>query len=579
VAGACSSPLAPEPQDTLHRSVIGSVERETRAAEAATPGGSQPRTLQRRPSTLVFKPETLEELEKMAGPTSYPPELPPMGDNLLGTPTDTFPISLRQAIVSAVEQNLTVQLARLEPAISEQQALAAQAAFDWVFFADYRWANIDSPQATGPFAAGADATVRESHAYTTGLRKPLTTGGAFRAFQGQTYVNDSSPGVSLSPDPSNQVEIGVELVQPLLRNFGSEVALSEVRLSQNAERDSIYRLKGNLNDIVTLTERAYWDLVLAERNLRIQQRLLERGIETRDVLESRRSFDVKPAEFSDAVANVQRREGNVIRAINSLRQASDRLKVLINDPELTIGTETLLIPADTALDQPITYALLDAITTALAHRPELQRAILAIDDSSIRIAVAENGRLPMLDFAVQAAFRGLDESVGDAYSDALSARYVDYILSLNFEQPVGNRAAEAEYRARQLERQRATVGYRRAVQQIVLDVKTAMRNVDTNYKLIEQSRSSRLAATENLRTLLVLERTIQALTPDFLDLKFRRQEALALAEFEEAQALVDYNTALADLAQAMGVALDRNQIKFDVPDAGRPDPDAQAGTR
>ena len=66
----------------------------------------------------------------------------------------------------------------------------------------------------------------------------------------------------------------------------------------------------------------------------------------------------------------------------------------------------------------------------------------------------------------------------------------------------------------------------------------------------------------------VLEETIASLTPDFLDLKLRRQEALASAEIDELDSLINYNTAIADLHRSTGTALDRNQIRFVVPDAG-----------
>jgi len=112
------------------------------------------------------------------------------------------------------------------------------------------------------------------------------------------------------------------------------------------------------------------------------------------------------------------------------------------------------------------------------------------------------------------------------------------------------------------------VGYRRIVQDVVLSVKRSLRDVATNYQLIEQSRSARLAATENLRTLEVQKKTIQALSPEFLNLEFQRQESLALAELEEIAALANYNIALADLYASTGTALERNQIKFVVPDAG-----------
>lgn len=568
-AGACSSPLDTPETQSLRSSVSESVERE--AAPARAGGGNTPLTLQRAQSTLTFKPEIEAELERMAGPASYPEALPPIGPDLLGKEAETFAVSLRQAVTAAVQNNLSVELAQLEPSISGARAVAAEAAFDWVFFASGDWTNTDEPQtvrAVGAFPTGTAASVSESAGYTTGLRKPLTTGGAVRVFQGLTYLDDRTPGSNSLPDPSYRASLFLELSQPLLRNLGSDVALAEVRIARNAERAATQQLKAQLISTVTETERAYWDLVQARRSLQVQQRLLERGIATRDVLESRRNFDVKPAEFSDAVATVKAREGNVIRSINRLRQASDTLKALMNDPNLTVGSETLLVPVDAAVDEPISYTLLDSITTALANRPEVQQSILDIDDASIRMTVADNAKLPLLDLALQTGFSGLDDDAGTAYEEIGEADYVDYVVRLDFEQPIGNRVAEANYRARTLERLRATVGYRRIVQEVVLAVKRSLRDVQTNYQLIEQSRSSRLAATENLRTLEVQKKTIQALSPEFLNLEFQRQESLALAELEEIAALVNYNTALADLYAATGTALERNQIKFVAPGAG-----------
>ena len=89
-----------------------------------------------------------------------------------------------------------------------------------------------------------------------------------------------------------------------------------------------------------------------------------------------------------------------------------------------------------------------------------------------------------------------------------------------------------------------------------------------NFQLIEQTRTSRLAAAENLRTLQAEEETIRSLTPEFLDLKLRRQDSLAIAEFQEVQALTDYSTALSDLYRAMGVTLERNGVVVETPAPG-----------
>ncbi len=548
--------------------MVESAQRQLRPSEQ-TPEVSP---LTREPSALSFPPDRMAELEKMAGPSAYERKLPPMGDSLLGKPDEVFRIDLRQAVQRAVRQNLDVQIARLDPAISEAQVVAARAAFDWVFFSTFEWSSVDEPQLVPVLGVplGTNANQAQSVGYTTGIRKRLTSGGGVSINHGYTYSDDSSPASTLSPDPSQRTFVDLTLNQPLLRGFGSDVALAEVRLAENVERSSIHGLKARLLDTASNTERAYWDLVTAFRNLQILQRLLERGIETRDILKSRLTFDVKPAEYSDAVAQVESRRADVMRAINLIRQRSDALKLFINDDELTVGSETLLVPIDEAIDEPISSSLFDALSTAIRNRPEIQQSLLLIDDASIRAGVADNARLPLLDLTAQVRFSGLDRDFDEAYDDIGSANFVDYLLQLLFEYPIGNRGPEAQYRQRQLERMQATIGYRRVVQEVVLAVKTALRDVETNYRLIEQTRTARLAAAENLRTLQVQEQTIQSLTPDFLDLKLRRQQALAQAEQEEVLALSGYNIAIAELYSAMGTALDRNRIRFVVPDAGDP---------
>lgn len=590
--GACASPFEQRASENLRASVLDAAERELRPLDDAP----EQRTLTRRASELSFDPEIEEELLRMAGPQTYreidavmagdikedltqqqideivaeEPMLIRSGEDLLGRETRLFRLNLQRAIAAAVDNNLNVQSARISPAIGSADVIAAEAVFDWVFFANFNWDRTDEPNfvpVIGGIPVGTPAAVQDSVGYDTGIRRVLTSGGTLSISQGQQYRDSKTSGTQFNPDPGNRAFLSIDYTQPLLRGFGSDVALAEVRLARNSERRAVHELEQSLIETVTNVERAYWNLFFAQRSLQVQRRLLMRGIATRNVLRSRLEFDVRPAEFSDAVATVEQRRGLVIEAFNDVRQASDTLKALINDPELTVADETVLLAIDDPVSEPLTYSLLDAVSTGLDRRPEVRQALLSIDDASIRQTVASNARLPQLDLGFNATFQGLDEGVDDAYEDVGESRFVNWLLSLAFEQPIGNRAAEAGYRRSQLVRLQASVGYRSVVQQVVLQVKTALRDISTNYRLIEQRRTSRLAATENLRTLLVQERTIQSLTPDFLDLKFSRQELLAQAELDELRSLVEYNIALADYHAATGTALSRNRIRLVVPNA------------
>ncbi|MCC6427779.1 MAG: TolC family protein [Phycisphaerales bacterium] len=570
VCGGCSSsPLSEESDAQLRRTVLESVRRE--AAEAQEVPELRPTTREAGGvERLGLSQAALDEIEKKSGPDSYRDATLPMGDNLLGRPQQVVAITLEKAIKSCVENNLELQFARIAPAISEAQLVQAEAAFDWTFFQNLTYNNVDEPRARtalAPSTTGLTSNVQNTVVSTTGLRQRLTTGGQLTVQQELTYTDDNTPGQNVFPDPNTALNVTAQLDQPLLRNFGSDVALAEVRLTRNAERNSIAQLKRDLIATINETEKTYWQLMQSHRDLLILQRLVEKGVQVRDQLVQRVRIDATGAQVADAAARVERRKGDLLQAQNILRQVSDKLKQLIHDPDLPVGGELLVIPLDEPIDAPIEFSLLDSIEQAIANRPEIRQAVLSMDDTSIRQTVAESGRLPQLDLRLLTRWWAIEENAADAYGDVFTGDFIDYIVGLAFEQPIGNRNAEAELRRRRLEKSQAVISYANTIEQVMLEVKGSLDNVTTNYALINQRRISRVAAAEVLRSLLVEKQTIAAYSVERLDLELNRQEDLAQAERAEVQALADYHTAIADLFAAMGTSLERNRIDFVVPNA------------
>ncbi|MHC4128555.1 MAG: TolC family protein [Planctomycetota bacterium] len=567
----CASPFGSEdPDRILRRRVAAAIDEEL---EALPPGTQLLETT--RPSAEVIEDleDRREELAAIAPVVTAAPGRFDLGPDLTGGVQQEVTISLRSAIDSAVRNNLSIQIARLQPAITEADVVAAEAAFDAVFFSSVDLAKIDEPTpvtavnlggSLSPVGVGVSAS--DQYRFETGIRKPLTSGGEVFVSTDLTRFQNNASGIAFIPDPAYTSAIRLGINQPLLRGFGTSVNTASIRLSRNLERKSIQQLRADLLLLLDSTEAAYWDLVFAWQNLAIQEWLLQVGIQVRDVMERRRDFDTKPAEYSDAVARVEQRKGFVIEGRRSIRAASDRLKLLINDAQISVGSEALLVPADAMVEDPIRYNLREAILTSMTNRPEIQQAILDIDDAAIRQMLADNNRLPLLDVSAQMAYFGLDDSAGDSYDELFEGSFLEWVLGMYFELPIGNRAAEAGYRQARLQRSEAVVGYQRAVQNIVLDVKAALRDCITSYELIQASRSNRIAQSENLRTLLVEEETLAGLTPEFLNLKFQRQERLAAAQADEALALVDYNKSLASLYRAMGVGLTMNRIELEIID-------------
>lgn len=569
LAGSCtpSSPLADKAERDLRRIVLDAAAREISEAERT----GKPRTLTRdeQVSSLGLTPQVLQELDAMAGPRAYAGKTPPLGANLLGGPSRTVVVNLERCVRTAVEHNIAIQFARISPAINESKVVAAEAAFDWTFFSSLSAQKTDSPRTqvgfSGSAPSGPTSTNQEALSSTIGVRRTLVGGGRFTIQQELGYTDDSSAGQAIRPNPANSLAYTVQYDQPLLRGLGSEVTQAEIRLARNAERNSIETLRRDVMRIVADTEKAYWQLASAQYDVSVLQHLLERGEKTLNILKVRSIQDANQAQIGDATARVARRRADLTRAQTNLKAASDRLKVLMNDPDLPVGTEAIIMPADNAIDEPVTFSLADSIRQAMLHRPEVTQAIIGIDDASIRRIVADNARLPDLNLRLQTRLSALNNDVGGAYGDAFDANFIDYVAGLSFEAPIGNKRPEAEFRQRTLERMQTVLAYRNTVQQVVQDVKTSLDRVALNYILIEQTRASRYAASEALRILELENAVTRGITPERLDLELNRQESLGQAEREEFQARLDYNVAITDLFAAMGTLLERNRIRFVVP--------------
>lgn len=507
-------------------------------------------------------PEHRAELEQIGGPHAHAGKELQLGRDLMGaTDVRQVAISLRHALHEAARNNLDVNVARMQPAIREATITQAEAVFDLIYFANFDVNQLDTPLPRTTPGLGAFGSSRdESGIFSTGLRKPLASGGQLTLSTGIDR-NFRDPSF-FAVNTYYTTNITMSLAQPLLRGFGEDVNLAQIELTRNARASDVQELRRQLAQVIQDTETAYWNLVLARQQLLIRQKLLERTLLDRDRLVARKRHDVTPVEITVANSFVEQRRADIIRARNLLRSSSDSLKRLVNSSDLNVADETILVPVDVPVEVAASHSILDAVTTALRKRPEIQQVLLNIQDASVRQRVADNARLPQLDIAATMRINGVGGDPSDSYDLVTDADFIDYLVGLQFEVPVGNRQAEALYRQRELERRTAVIAYQNVAQQIVVDVKTSMRNTIDAFELIDANRGARLASADNMRALKARMDAGEAMTAEFLDLRMRRMETLADDEEREMQALTGYQIAVSRLYQAMGTLLVRNSIDF-----------------
>jgi len=500
--------------------------------------------------------ERREELERLGGPTSFAQVELGFAPDLKGAEQAFVPIAEDRAVRSTLANDLGLEAARIAPEMDAADLMQAEAAFDPVYFGSLEYDHSDDPNVVpvlGGFPLGTSESVSDLGRLSAGTHRLMGSGGTLTVSAFLERYKSHTSGIAFDPDPAVRSGVAVGISQPLWRGKGAVAEQAQRELSRNQTQRSEHQLAAERLEKTALARRTFWDLAEAWEVLRIQQRLLERGEEIERVLAERRAFDATPTQYSDALATVEARRTNLVRAQRIVRAASDRLKRLMNDPELPLGSEELLRPEASPRLEPLAFELREAVETALRERPELAAALLSVEDAGIGEEIARDRLRPQLDLLAEVAVAGLDDDEAGTWQSLAEDDHFSYLLGLSFELPQGNRAAKAEVRKEQMRARVALIRYEDAVLEVVREVKEALRDLATSYELIAAARTARVARTENLRALLVEEEQRGRLTPEFLSLEFQAQERLAVAQLEEAAAVADYQRALAAYRRVLGV--------------------------
>jgi outer membrane protein len=538
-----------------------------------------PRALQQneRLSAVGRKGEPMRQLPTTLqsptfGRTRNPNNIPVTGEPL-GTNEEIVRMTLQETVHRAVANNLDIRVAGYGPAIESSRVVEDLARFDPTFFTNIN-GQYQNQETAGSIINNFDAilhhkpggtiisteTKQEQYQLQTGIKQDLPSGGQAK-LQFQTQRSDIDPR-SFVRNPYVQDDLVFQITQPLLRDFGTEVNRARIDIARNTQQISVLDLRKQAEETVAKIEETYWKLFEAEQDVVIQEQLLEQTGQTGDVLNSRLGNDVSRVQISQASAAAETRRASLARAHSLVRDLSDQLKALMNDPDYTVSGSTLVLAADVPTEEQIQFDPQEQIDQALENRFELGQDHYKIGNASITVNAARNNLLPQLNLVGSFGAEGLREDFDTALFEMSQFNHLNYAVGFEFEVPIGNRAARSIWRRSLLQRQQAIDAFRAQQTQITAEVTQAMREVHTTWNEIIGFRKARFANADALRGLTQREGT-EPLTYTFVQLKLDTQERLAEAKRQEAQALARYNIAVAALERAKGTLLRYNNIMME----------------
>ncbi len=508
------------------------------------------------------------------------------------------PLSIADAVALALANNTNLQISRLGPLGARTQVRLAQSVFDPKVFADAAYDRQRSPsgaflapqrpltpielQTFGPTLALLGPPYSTTHNINVngGVGKLLLSGGQMSLAWHNNRLVSNSPFVNL--DPQYTTNFSLSLNQPLLRDFGLSFTTLQVRIARTAEQSALKQYEADIANTISQVEQAYWALVLAKENVTVQDQGLALAKELQRQNEGKFNVGAAPrTAVLEAETEVARREANLIQAKNARTTSRDTLRAVINADNTETSSLLVVEPADSPTVEPYTIDLDRSLSAALEHRPELAAAKLNVQGTGMQLKAAENQLLPRLNAVGSVGTNGLSGGqrvlqlasptpgaqpltlvnpfsgpYDSALNGAVGGALYSYSAGVTVEVPLDNAQARANYAAGRVDLERARLGLQQLQENVTLEVKRAVSNLETDLKSIDATRIARELAEENVRNQQARYDVGLATTKDLLDF----QDRLTQARAAEIQALTTYRSDLAELRRVEGSLLEAHRV-------------------
>ena len=492
-----------------------------------------------------------QEAPETEAPAPVPAEAKP--------PEGPVSLTLLEALHYTLRGNHEIQITAYEPLRAGADVSIAQAVFDPTVFFTNNFGRTDRPIQslldTGQVRGGA--LVEDTWNFQGGARQPFLSGGTFSLFQDMSYLDTNS--TLTFPNPQYRAGLSAELKQPLLKGVGAVVDRAAIRLANLNADISYEEFRRKVIEVIADVTAQYWQVAYETELVRIDRESLDLAEEVlrREDVRLRQGIS-KEVDVARAQAAAASRQARLVRSETRLRNTVERLKLLLNAREVPLDSEIVVVPAENLLYRPTDVVRTEAVSKALAHRPDLAGARKAIEANQVRVDAARHERLPKLDTVLRYTMNGLNTDLGDAMEDQHLTDPFSWVAGLEFEMPIGNRATNAEHRKRRFEYQQSLLEADLLASRAIQEVNVAVCIVNAARSEVQATSHARDAAAATVKGENVRFELGQIANQDLLI----AQDVLAAAEREYFEALLNFNLALTELGRAQGTLLESAGIEL-----------------
>jgi outer membrane protein len=503
----------------------------------------------------------LASVSAFAQPAQSPPSQVPATQPAAPAATGpVHPLSVDEAVKLALEQNLGIQVERLNPQLQDIAIEQARTAWRPGLTAGLSAQSQDAPPSS--FLSGASDKITSTNTGGNfGVTQLLPWGTSYAVSYDSNRFTTNNAFASFNPQVGANLDLAV--VQPLLRGFRIDNARYQLLISRKNREISDVDLQQTIALTVRSVKSAYWDYKYALASLDVARQSLDLAQESLRNTRTRVEIGtLAPIDVIQAEAEVAQREEAVILAEASIGQTEDRLRSLIFDPNTPDFWNMHLELTDPVPFQVQAVDVDGAIRRALAERTDLQQSKKSIERTSYAERLYKNQTLPAVDLRLDYNATGLagtqlvrgsgsfpppvigevQRGYSDLLGDVFGSAFPTWRFSANVSYPIGQSTADASLARTRLETRQSQTNLRNLELQVATQVRDAARQLVANSKRVDATRASRVLAERRLEA--EEKKFAAGMSTSFL--VFQAQRDLAQARNTELRAVLDYTTSQVD---------------------------------
>jgi outer membrane protein len=473
-------------------------------------------------------------------------------------------LSIDEAVAMALEQNINLQVDRIDPQVSDVAVSVARSGWTPTFFSNVTSRSQSNP--TTDIFGGAASITNDNLTSQAGVQHALPWGGAnYTLFWNSGRLETDNIYSTFNPQLSST--LGFNYTQPLLRNFKIDATRQQVLVSRKNREISDVQLQQSIAATMRNVKNAYWDLVYAINNLAVQRQSLQLAQQSyRDNRARVEIGTMAPLDIVQAEAEVAQREEAVILAEAAIRRQEDQLRALISNPvDQPDFWNIRLEPSESPTFAPIVVDTDAAVRNALASRTDLATSRKQLENNDIAIRYFRNQSMPDVNALVNYSAFGLagtrlelspglnpevlsrsPRNFGGALSDIFASDYPTWSLQLQVNYPIGASNADANLARARLQDSQARKQLQASELQVTTQIRDLARNVQTNGQRVESTRAARALAEKRLEA--EQKKFTAGMTSAFFVTQAQRD--LADARNRELRAIIDYLKSVIDFETA-----------------------------